>query len=61
MLDAEYIYMMQTFCSVSNFKPQNSRVRSPDSKIFIARSSQGSKFLILRKIGRTLKTHGITT
>ena len=32
MLDTEYIYMMQKFCSVSNFKPQNSRVRSPDSR-----------------------------
>jgi len=45
MLHAEYIYMMQKFCSVNNFKPQNSRVRSPDSRIFKARSSQGSKFL----------------
>lgn len=45
MLDAEYIYVMQKFCSVSNFKPKKSRVRSPDCKIFIARSSQGSKFL----------------
>ena len=43
MLDAEYIYVMQKFCSVSNFKPKKSRVRSPDGKIFIARSSQGSK------------------
>ena len=44
MLDAEYIYVMQKFCSVSNFKPKKSRVRSPDCKIFIARSSSvGSK------------------
>ena len=45
MLHGEYIYMMQKFCSVNNFKPQNSEVRSPDSRIFIARSSQGLKFL----------------
>ena len=45
MLHGEYIYMMQKFCSVNNFKLQNSEVRSPDSRIFIARSSQGSKFL----------------
>ena len=45
MLHAEYIYMMQKFCSVNNFKPQNSEVRGPDSRIFMARSSQGSKFL----------------
>ena len=45
MLHAEYIYVMQKFCSVSNFKPKKSRVRSPDCKIFTARSSQGSKFL----------------
>ena len=45
MLDVEYIYMMQKICSVSNFKPQKSRVRSSDRRIFIARSPQGSKVL----------------